>query len=161
MPGRVGRMLLALAVLPVGLAAGCADAARRPLPRATVELAGVRIAVEVAATEAARRRGLSGREALAPEAGMWFVFPREEQRVFWMAGMRFPLDIVFLDARRRVVEVVSDAPPPPPPPAAEKAPAEYTSRVPARYVLEVPAGFCRRHDVRPGLEARLTEAAAE
>ncbi len=133
------------------LAPGCA---RGPLPRGTVEIAGTSVAVEIAATRSARARGLAGRETLAPGTGMWFIYPTPGRRTFWMQGMRFPLDIVFVDDRMRVVEVVPEAPAPLP--GAE--PFEQRSSVPARHVLELPAGFCARHGVRVGTEVRFAAA---
>lgn len=58
--------------------------------------------VEVATTRRARRRGLLGRDALG--AGCAFVLAP-----CWMVhtiGMRFPIDVVFIDDDGRVVKVV-------------------------------------------------------
>ncbi len=56
-----------------------------------------------AGTSAARRRGLLGRDGLAEGEALWIV-PCEAVHSI---GMRFPIDLVFLD-RRRVVRKVRE-----------------------------------------------------
>nr|MDP8977943.1 DUF192 domain-containing protein [Actinomycetota bacterium] len=73
------------------------------MPTATVVLrspAGERVPlrVEVAADEAARRRGLMGRRSLPPGAGMLFVYPGPHRGGFWMRDTRIPLTIAFSTA---------------------------------------------------------------
>lgn len=60
--------------------------------------------LEIAATRKARRRGLMGRDALAPGSGLWIV----PSRGVHTCGMRFAIDVVALDARGVVVDVVTD-----------------------------------------------------
>jgi len=60
--------------------------------------------LEIAATRRARRRGLMGRDALAPGSGLWLV----PSRGVHTCGMRFAIDVVALDARGVVVDVVTD-----------------------------------------------------
>ncbi|TXH07306.1 MAG: DUF192 domain-containing protein [Candidatus Moraniibacteriota bacterium] len=52
--------------------------------------------IDVANTEALRSRGLGGRDSYPSGRGMLFVFDAPYQYGFWMKGMRFPIDIVFL-----------------------------------------------------------------
>lgn len=63
--------------------------------------------VEVAMTRQARRRGLLGRDTLDPCAAL-FLKPC---LAIHTAFMRFPLDIVFVDADTRVVRVLHDVQP--------------------------------------------------
>lgn len=49
--------------------------------------------------------GLGGRDSLPKDSGMLFVFPKAGVFGFWMKGMRFPLDIVWIGADKRVVGV--------------------------------------------------------
>ena len=57
--------------------------------------------VEVASTSATRRRGLLGRAGLDPGEGLWIV-PCESVHTI---GMRFPIDVIYLD-RQKVVKKV-------------------------------------------------------
>jgi len=110
-------------------------AAPCPAERANhVRIGAQRFAVEVAATPAARERGLSGRERLAPDAGMWFVLPEVGLTGFWMQGMRFPLDLIWVNPDQRVVGAATL-------PVCRNAPCPITyPAAPAAYVLEIAAG---------------------
>jgi uncharacterized membrane protein (UPF0127 family) len=52
--------------------------------------------LEIANTDALRTLGLGERDVLPIGTGMLFLFETPKRRSFWMKGMRFPLDIVFL-----------------------------------------------------------------
>lgn len=56
------------------------------------------IRVEMAITESERRKGLMGRESLAPNTGMLFIYdePRSPEHGFWMHRTLIPLDIAYL-----------------------------------------------------------------
>jgi uncharacterized membrane protein (UPF0127 family) len=58
-------------------------------------------AVEVTETALERARGLLGRAALPAGHAMWF----ERCACVHTCGMRFAIDVVFLDRRRRVVRI--------------------------------------------------------
>lgn len=62
--------------------------------------------VEVADHGAARRKGLLGRSELPTGEGLWIV-PCESVHTF---GMKFPIDLVYLDRRKKVKKVRSDVP---------------------------------------------------
>jgi uncharacterized membrane protein (UPF0127 family) len=59
--------------------------------------------LEVAASGQKRRKGLLGRDRLAPGEGLWIV-PCESVHTFFM---RFPIDLVYLDRENRVRKVKS------------------------------------------------------
>jgi len=63
--------------------------------------------VELADTPRARRVGLLKHAELRPDEGMW-IYPSQAIHTFWM---RFPIDVVFLDRRRRVKRVYQRLPP--------------------------------------------------
>lgn len=72
---------------------------------ATIVVGDKNWTVEVAQTEQERIAGLSGRQGLASNTGMWFIFPEESLDEFWMQGMQFDLDIVFVDKDMKVLNV--------------------------------------------------------
>lgn len=109
----------------------------------------VRVEVEVARTTEDRARGLMYRRELAPYRGMLFVFEIEEVQSFWMQNTYIPLDMIFIDAKKRVVGVVENA-----------EPLTTVSRrvdVPSLFVLEVNSGFARRHGISPGASVSFEE----
>jgi uncharacterized membrane protein (UPF0127 family) len=52
--------------------------------------------VEVADEPDEIRRGLMGRDSLAPDSGMYFVYPGTHRHGFYMRNTRIPLSIAFI-----------------------------------------------------------------
>jgi uncharacterized membrane protein (UPF0127 family) len=145
-------LLAIVAVTAVALAGdedGGSDRARGPI--VTVGEASVR--AEVADDAASLERGLSGRDRLGADDGMLFLLP-DDSPAFWMKGMRFPLDIVWIK-HGRVVDVTADVPPPSGPGASLPT---YSPARPADRVLEVNAGWAARHGVGRGDAVRVRRA---
>lgn len=141
--------LRSAAVLLTSLAAAlgaCGDAGTE---RITVTAAGLTIDAEVVRSAAARAQGLGGRDSLAPDEGMLFVFAEEQALSFWMRGMRFPLDFLWIASDGTIVDLTEGVPPPEP--GTEDSELQrYQPSVPARYVLEVNAGVLRQGGVQIG-----------
>jgi uncharacterized protein len=53
--------------------------------------------IEIAVTDAEKQKGLGYRESLDEMHGMVFPYDHKEQYSFWMKGMNFPLDFVWVD----------------------------------------------------------------
>ncbi len=100
------------------------------------------IAIEVAATDSARERGLMGRPSLPEESGMLFTFEREEERGFWMGDTPLSLDLFFANADSQIVSITKYARP--------YSPESIPSGAPARFVVEVPAGFADSEGIVEG-----------
>ncbi|VVB98165.1 putative ACR [uncultured archaeon] len=110
---------------------------------------GTSVSLEFARTDAERAQGLSGRMALCENCGMLFVYDESGPRAFWMKGMRFALDIIFIDEAGTVVDVARGMVP------CDSATEETTctahiSKTDAKYVLEVNAGFVDAHGADGG-----------
>ena len=105
--------------------------------------------VDMAVLPEERQQGLSGREQMAEDTGMLFVFEEERPLHFWMKEMHFPLDIIWIDAGCRLLDVSADVPTPPPGVDNDEIPRAQ-SPSPARYVLEVNAGEAARKGLQPG-----------
>lgn len=111
------------------------------------------VQVEVVFTPADRQLGLMHRRAMGADAGMLFLFPREQQLSFWMKNTHLPLDMVFIRSDYSVLGVVENA-----------EPHTLTSRrVPglSQYVLEVHAGYARRHGIAEGSRVEFVDVADE
>ena len=109
----------------------------------------------MADTPALRQLGLGGRDSLAPNRAMWFVFDEAAPRTFWMLNMRFPLDIVWV-SEGHVVTGVAERVPHPEPGTEPVHLLTYRSVVPVRYVLEINAGMAGQLAIAPGSRVSVT-----
>jgi uncharacterized membrane protein (UPF0127 family) len=101
-----------------------------------------KLTVEVVETPTAIQQGLSGRDSLAPDSGLYFMLGERRTRSFWMKEMKFPLDIVWIDGER-VIGIEKNAPVP----TGSKIPT-FTSPGPVTHVLEVNAGWTEQHNLK-------------
>jgi len=113
----------------------------------TVELKGKTFTIEIAEDEASRQHGLMDRTKMDDDHGMLFIFQDDAPRGFWMKNTKIPLDMIFLDADRKIVSVTHGAEPC----VTERCPA-YMSGAPARYVLELNAGQAAKLGLTSGDE---------
>ncbi|MDK9699683.1 MAG: DUF192 domain-containing protein [bacterium] len=94
-------------------------------------------------------QGLSDRTELAPDHGMLFVFPKPQRHSFWMYHCYFDIDLAYLDAQGRILEIQRMfAEPLSTPPALLKTYPSKTDSV--QYVIEMEAGWFERNNIRPG-----------
>lgn len=140
-----GRSALAALVLLAGLAAwGCSPSTQTGRPGAALATMPVTmpdravIQAELALTPAQQAQGLMFRTELAPDRGMLFVDQGMMPRSFWMYQTLIPLDIIWMDNQRRIVDI-SENTPPCPPELGRDCP-NYGGEVPSQYVLELAAG---------------------
>ena len=103
----------------------------------------VEVEVEVADTRTEQARGLMERTELAENAGMLFVFDREEPRSFWLRNTLIPLSIAYIDAEGRIVDIQDMEP-------LDDVPPGYVSAEPAQYALEVNKGFFAERGIQVG-----------
>ena len=98
--------------------------------------------VEVVDTNKTRASGLMFREELAPNAGMLFDFKREQPVSFWMKNTFIPLDVFFIKADGRIVNIAKRAVP-----HSERS---IASDEPVLGVLETNAGVADRLGIKLG-----------
>lgn len=101
-----------------------------------------RFAVELALTPNERAQGLMYREALADDAGMLFIYEREQPVTMWMRNTLVPLDMLFLAGDGTIVNLAQDTTP--------LSETHISSGRPVKAVLEVPAGTVLRLRLAPG-----------
>jgi len=107
----------------------------------------VYVYVEIVKDATAIARGLAGYAYLAADYGMLFDMGYEDDHHFWMHGVRFPLDIVFLDPSMTVVGVLADVP-------AMNDVFRHVGK-PSRYVLEVNANWAETNGIIVGSKGVL------
>ena len=106
---------------------------------------GKKILAEAARTETRMMRGMMFRDSLAEDRGMLFTHGEPGNFPYWMFQVRIPLDILWLDSRRRVVEIVENAAP-----CAQKPCPSYGGKEKALYVLELAGGSVKKHHLQVG-----------
>ena len=139
------RAVIAVAVIIIILAVsvGYFVLQQRPSNRITID--GVVLIVDLATTPAEQQQGLSGRDSMAPDHGMLFVFQTEYYWSFWMIEMNFPLDMIWFNSSRQAVFFEQNLPP-----CGPNFCPVFTPPVKALYVLEVNAGFIAAHHISLG-----------
>ena len=91
----IASALLAVGALCVAVVAGAFQL--RCARGAALSIGAAHFCVETAASPLAWQRGLSERASLGERNGMLFIFPQEaSSRTFWMKGMQFPLDMIWI-----------------------------------------------------------------
>lgn len=103
-----------------------------------------KITAELALTSEQITAGLSGRDQLAEDQGMLFVFDGYYIPKFWMKNMKFPLDIIWIKDDI-VAGTAKDLPP-----AGETPEQTYEPLTFINYVLEVPAGYVDKYEIKIG-----------
>lgn len=93
--------------------------------------------IEIADTFFKRVKGLSGRKDFLEAEGMMFVFKKPGIYPFWMRGMFFPLDFVWLDENFEVVRIDKNIQP-------TSSPQSLNPPKPIKYVLEIKAGLAEK-----------------
>ena len=133
-------MISLLKALLLSIALGCAGAGTIAAPDGPAVAVGNAVfQVEIADTPQLRSKGLSGRDGLADMSGMIFVFESGRASNFWMKGMRFPIDFVWIGEECTVVDTHSNVQQPAPGTSDGDLPL-LKSGSPAVYTLEVNAG---------------------
>ena len=111
-----------------------------------VEVNGLILVADVAATDEQKTKGLAVKNSLAENEAMLFVFDNEAQHPFWMKNMKFPIDIIWIGSDKRVVHIEHNLQPC----SSELLCPTYKPVADSLYVLETVAGFAERHDITKG-----------
>jgi uncharacterized membrane protein (UPF0127 family) len=101
--------------------------------------------MEVADSAAMRNKGLLGRKRISPGEGLWII-PCASVHTFWM---RFSIDLVYLDRKKRIRKLRSDV-----------RPWRLSACLWAHSVLELPPGTIRGTQTQYGDRLEFSNAAA-
>lgn len=150
---------LAAALFVAMVFSACAGAQAAPavedldqFPRASLEISGPRgthrFSVWIADTPPRQAQGLMFVRELAPDAGM--LFREESPRVMsmWMKNTYIPLDMLFIDAKGRIVRIAARTKP--------HSLDTISSREPVTMVLELRGGEAARRGIRVGDHVRVS-----
>src|SRR3990167_11255116 len=114
----------------------------------SVILGDLKIEATVVDNADERKKGLSEKEDLAISSGMLFVFEKSDSYAIWMKDMKFPIDIIWIDEGKKIVDIAENAVPEP-----KKKDDElkiYRPKGPAKHVLELNAGLVKLHNLQIG-----------
>ncbi|MBI4875263.1 MAG: DUF192 domain-containing protein [Acidobacteria bacterium] len=140
-----------LGLLSLALAAGCSrdkPASIDDLNSAVVTLpSGKQIKAERMVLTTDLARGMMFRQSLAPDRGMLFFHERDGTYSYWMYQTLIPLDILWMDRNRRIVEISADTPPCKT--EASRCP-HYGGSYRSRYVLEIGGGMAAKYGLKVG-----------
>lgn len=103
---------------------------------------GVELKLEMAVTVEQRMLGYMHREHVADDEGMLFLFDSVAIHGIWMRNCKVSLDVLWLDANFRIVEIAPRLQPCPPTsedPEARQCPVRQPMRN-SSYVLEIAGG---------------------
>lgn len=123
------------------------------LTNANIQVGEAVYEVEIRDDPEERRQGLSGKEFLAENEGMLFIFPSPEPLSFWMKEMQFPLDFVWINDGV-IIGLDKDIPHPD---ANDGEIARILSPEPADMVLEINAGQIELQGLKIGDKVNLLQ----
>ena len=114
------------------------------------------INVEIADEIEEQTKGFMDRESLEENHGMLFVFKESKQYQFWMKDTLIPLDMIWINKEKHIVDITKNAQP------CKEDPCEnFSPIIPAKYVLEVNAGYSEKNNFKPGDKVLTPEQEAE
>lgn len=88
-----------------------------------------------------QQKGLGGLTGMHASRGMIFPYDKEAERCFWMKDMRFPIDIIWVDANKKVSHIEQNLQP-------DTYPQSYCA--PGQYVIELNAGEAHKNGLKTG-----------
>ena len=139
--------------LPVALlgAALAATAAAIPAVIPLTLPSGKVLQTEVMVSDEDRQMGLMFRPSLPAGRALLFIFDEIDFHGIWMKNCKFPIDIVWLDAQRKVVHVAPKVPP------CETEPCPvYQPLQRASFVVELNAGQAAKEKAVVGSKLEFT-----
>ena len=109
---------------------------------------GTTFNVDIADEDSERNKGLSGRVSLEDSEGMLFVYDKAAPHTFWMKGMNFPLDFIWIEGDL-VVDITENVLPPAEDQADSTLPL-ITSPENVDKILEVKAMTIQKLNIKVG-----------
>ena len=120
---------------------------QRATAPATVRIGEREFAMRIARSPAELEQGLSGTQEMPAGEALVFDFGRTDQWGIWMKDMNYSIDILWLDAAKKVIHIERGASPDSYPDTTYRAPN------PSRYVIELKAGAAEASRITIGTQA--------
>ncbi len=110
-----------------------------------LKIAKITVQASVAKTWAERIKGLSNTPYLPEEVVKLFVFDSLGEHSIWMKDMNYAIDIIWVDAENKIVDIKENATP-------ESFPEAFSPKKDALYVIETKVGFVAKNNIKIGDE---------
>lgn len=148
---KIGTLLTLVVIALLGAAcAGCSDKTEFVEPKIepdktrflAMEMGGVKVTLEISATDEKRHLGLMKRKYLEENHGMLFVYPEPQIMRFYMRDTWIPLSIAFLKDDGTIINIEKMRP--------NTASPSYLSKGYCRFAIEMNQGWFEKHGLRTG-----------
>jgi uncharacterized membrane protein (UPF0127 family) len=93
--------------------------------------------LKIASTPQSQLKGYQDEKEPSDNEGILFVYPSEIQASFWMKDVSFPLDILFFNSNKELIDSMTMSP--------DSYPKIFTCKKPAQYAVETRSGWYARH----------------
>jgi uncharacterized membrane protein (UPF0127 family) len=107
------------------------------------------ISIEIADDEYQTQTGLMYRDNIKDSQGMLFIFPDAQYRSFYMKNTKIPLDILYFDEQKKLINIQKNTQP--------FKETSLPSKAPAKYVLEINAGLSDLWKIKEGDRIEFTK----
>lgn len=112
-----------------------------------ISIDGTPLQLQLALTKPEQNKGLMHRDSMPTDHGMLFLFENPKPQSFWMRNTRIPLDIAYIDASGRVLEIHALYP------YDENAVSSRSQEV--LIAVETNRGWFARNQIKPGAQLDL------
>ncbi len=119
--------------------------------------AGITIQAEIADTPQKRATGLMYRDQLKKDHGMLFVFQEPQAWTFWMKNTKIPLDLIWLDDKKRVIYIERNVPICT---RTDESCPQYRPNDNAMFVLEIAGGTVDGYKIERGSKLQFNSPPA-
>lgn len=136
--------VIAGGVILLAIAATLIIVAQMVQPKTHLQLGDGVFDARIALTDTDRQKGLSGVTNLSETEALILVYNADSKWPIWMKDMDIPIDIVWLDQNKKVVDIIQNVSP------SEGIDVTHIPRVKARYVVEFSAGIVKRKVIHIG-----------
>jgi hypothetical protein len=106
-----------------------------------IKINGNELKIEIVNSSEKLSEGLGERDGLCDKCGMLFEFSEKERHSFWMKGMRFNLDIIWIDGNE-IVHIAKNI--------SHNSSETIMPEVKADKVLEIKGGLADRIGIKAG-----------
>jgi uncharacterized membrane protein (UPF0127 family) len=111
-----------------------------------VKIDGKQFFVDVAKTDEQKAKGLDIYDKLPVKKGMIFTFQTPDYYPFWMKGMKFPIDIIYIN-NNKIVDIFENLPNPK---TDNETPVMVKPQAKSNFILEINAGLSHKYNFKTG-----------